>query len=63
MTPAQYKKAIEAVGLNINSAAKFLGVLPRQSRRYASGEAKVPEATAMLLRHMVVDGLKPEDVK
>lgn len=62
MTPKQYADAIEKVGLSQRSAAKFLGVDERTSRRWISGEAPIPEATAKLLRLMVKLKLDPEDV-
>lgn len=63
MTPTQYKKAIEALGLSQIRAAEFLGVAPRTSQGYALGEYPVPEAIAKLLRLMVRLNLKPDDVK
>ena len=62
MTPNQYKKAIEALGLSQVRAGAFLGVSPRTSQGYALGEYPVPTAIAKLLRLMVKLGLKPEDV-
>lgn len=62
MTPNQYKKAIEALGLSQVRAGEFLGVSPRTSQGYALGEYPVPEAIAKLLRLMVKLGLKPDDV-
>ena len=63
MTPNQYKKAIEALGLSQVRAAEFFGVAPRTSQGYALGEYSVPESIAKLLRLMVKLGLKPEDVQ
>ena len=62
MTANQYKKAIEAIGLSQVRAGEFLGVSPHTSQGYALGEYPVPEAIAKLLRLMVKQGLKPEDV-
>ena len=63
MTPNQYKKAIDALGLSQVRAGEFLGVSPRTSQGYALGEYPVPEAIAKLLRLMVRLDLKPDDVK
>lgn len=55
LTPAQkragkkYKKDIAALELSQVSAAKFLDVNERTSRRYASGEWPLPKAHQMLL--------------
>lgn len=63
MTPLQYAAAIERLGLSQRAAAHFLGIDERQSRRWIAGEARIPEATAKLLRLMVRLKLSPDDVK
>jgi hypothetical protein len=62
MTPTQYRKAIEALGLTQDSAAQFLGVSVRTSHGYANG-LPIREGDAKLLRLMVLLRLKPELVK
>lgn len=62
MTPEEYLAAITALGLNLSSAARFLLINQRTSRRYASGALVVPELMAMLLRAMVRCRLTPEAV-
>jgi DNA-binding transcriptional regulator YiaG len=62
MTPNQYRTAIAKLGLSQVKAALFLGVSPRQSRRWALGESPIPEGYAMLLRLMIRHGLTPVDV-
>lgn len=59
----QYRTAIEKLGLSQRGAAQFLEVDERTSRRWALGEAQVPESVAMLLRLMIRLKLNPEDVK
>jgi hypothetical protein len=63
MTPAQYRKAIAKVGLSQRAAGAFFGVDERQSRRWAAGDAGVPESTAKLLRLMIRLKLTPDDVE
>lgn len=63
MTPNQFRAAIEAIGLSQRGAGLFLGVDERTSRRWALGEAAIPESVAKLLRLMVRLKLSPEDVK
>jgi hypothetical protein len=63
MSPAQYRKAIAALGLNQTEAAHFLGVTPRQSRRYAAGDRDIPEATVKLLKLMIERKIKPEELE
>lgn len=63
MTGVQYRAAIEKLGLSQQGAARFLCVGERTSRRWALGEARVPESVAMLLRLMIRLKIKPEDVR
>lgn len=62
MTPKQYADAIERLGLSQRAAGSFLGVDERQSRRWISGQSRVPESVGKLLRLMIRLKLKPEDV-
>jgi len=64
MTPAEYRAALEEVGLNVTSASKFFQTDERTTRRWASDEAAkdVPRAVAMTLRLMARHGLSPNDV-
>ena len=68
MTPDQYRSAIAALGLSQAEAGCFLTNNPRTSRRWASGESRVPKAVSMLLWLMLdLRGadiwLKPEDIE
>lgn len=47
MSPAEYRQAIEGLGLNQVSAAKALGINPRTSRRYA--KFGIPHRTARII--------------
>lgn len=62
MTQTQYREAIAKLGLSQRGAAAFLGVDERSSRRWAAGDAAIPEAVAKLLRLMIRLKIKPEDV-
>jgi len=62
MTPKQYADAIALLGLSQIAAGRFLGIDPRQSRRWIAGDARVPEAVAKLLRLMIRLKLKPDEV-
>lgn len=61
MTPADYRKTIDQLGLSQRKAGRFLGVDERTSRRWAN-EGPIPVAVALLLRLMVRFKLKPADV-
>jgi len=63
MTPAQYRAAIENLGLSQRAAGQFLGIDERQSRRWIAGDARVPESAAKLLRLMVRLKISADDVK
>jgi predicted transcriptional regulator len=62
MTPAQFRAALEKLGLSQVEAAEFLGVSTRAAHGYANGWP-IREGDAKLLRLMVKLGLKPEEVK
>lgn len=62
MTGDEYKAAVEAIGLSVNSARKFFEMSESTSRRYRAGRTPVPKAIAMLLRLMVKQGLMARDV-
>lgn len=53
MTPKQYRKALDELGLSQVEAAKLLGVNPRTSRRYALGERSIPKPVELLLKRLV----------
>ena len=53
MTPQQYALALNALGLSQLAAGRWLGVSPRTSRRYITGNSTIPPAHAMLLRAAV----------
>ena len=59
MTPRQFERTIKALGLSQAAAARYLGHSERQARRYVTGEAKVPEAEALLLRSLLASGEVP----
>lgn len=63
MTANEYRATIARLKLSQRKAAGVLGVGERSSRRWALGEAPVPEPVAKLLRLMIKHKLKPEDVK
>jgi hypothetical protein len=62
MTKAQYRAALDALGLSQGDAAEFLGVTVRTSHGYANG-ASIPTAIAKLLRLMVRLHIRVEEVK
>jgi hypothetical protein len=63
VTPAQYKTAIDRLGLSQERAGDWLGVGRRTSQGWALGEYPVPEPVAKLLRLMVRLKLKPDEVE
>ena len=50
MTPAEYAAILARLDLSQVGAARLLGIGERTSRRYAAGDAEIPEPTAILLR-------------
>lgn len=62
MTPAQYAKALAALGLSQRSGAKFLGIDERTSRKWIAGEARIPISVGKLLRLMIRLRVSPDEV-
>jgi plasmid maintenance system antidote protein VapI len=50
MTPVEYGVFLELLGLSQLAAGRWLGVSPRTSRRYITGNATIPPAQVLLLR-------------
>jgi hypothetical protein len=61
MTAKQYQRALDRIGFNQVTAAHFLAIDPRTSRRYALGELPVPPLIAKVLDYMVKHNLTAED--
>jgi DNA-binding transcriptional regulator YiaG len=62
MTPVQLQAALDRIGLSQRGGARFLEIDERTMRKWIAGEARIPEATAKLLRVMIRLKLAPEDV-
>lgn len=58
MTAAEYREALEFLGLSIVGAGPVLGVTGRQSQRYAAG-AEIPITVNRLLEMLIVRGYVP----
>jgi len=61
MTAEEYRGRIQALGLTQNAAARFLGVSPRASRRFADGTQAIPHAIDALLRIMIAYDVSVEE--
>jgi len=62
MTANQYQAALDKLEMTQLAAGELFQVGPRTSHRWASGEARVPAAVAMLLRLMVDRVITPDDL-
>lgn len=62
MTPAQYRTALDKLGLTQGDAARLFGVSLRTAHGYAHGDTRIPEGFARLLRLWIEHGIDPEDV-
>lgn len=56
MTADAYRDALDRLGLSQVGAAKFFGVNPRTSRRWALGEQEVPRVVELALEFMIALG-------
>lgn len=50
MTALQFRAALSRLGVSQLEIARRLGLGARTVRRYAAGDAEIPEPTAILLR-------------
>jgi hypothetical protein len=62
LTAKQYRRHIKQLGLNLSSAADFLDISYRTSRRLGdtTADAPIPRAVAMVLRLALRYQIKPE---
>ena len=63
MTAAEFRVALDQLGLSIVASAEHLGLSYRQSQRYASGTSPVADPVAKLLRLAIRIGLCANDLK
>jgi DNA-binding transcriptional regulator YiaG len=63
MTSEQFNAALETIELTQQRFASIIRVNDRTVRRWASGEAEVPTAVAMLLNLMLATGCIATDLK
>jgi hypothetical protein len=63
MTTAEYRAALNKLGLSIVASAEPLGLSHRQSQRYANGTSPVADPVAKLLRLAIRIGLTADDLK
>ena len=59
MSPRAYKAALKALNMSQAGAGRYLGVSERTACRYVVGDAVIPTATALLLRCLIANGIKP----
>jgi len=58
MSKEEYAATIEALGLSMAAAGRYLGVTARTGRRYVKGVTTVPVSQVLLLRALVHYGAK-----
>ena len=63
MTPIQDREALRRLELSQLAAGRLLRIGPRTSRRWALGEARIPETAAMMLRLMVKGKISRDDIE
>jgi len=59
MSPRAFKLAIKRLGMSQGGAGRYLGVSDRTAARYCAGDAAVPTASALLLRCLIANQIKP----
>jgi hypothetical protein len=63
MTTAEYRAALDTLGLSVVGSAEPLGLSRRQSQHYANGASPVADPVAKLLRLAIRTGLSASDLK
>lgn len=51
--PTPYSRALLKLGWNQVQSARILGIGPRSSRRYASGDREIPHYLELLLKSLI----------
>ena len=57
MSPEQFRKTVEALGISRAACGRLLGRSERTINRYASGMTDIPVAEIMLLRGLLETGV------
>lgn len=63
MTPAQFRAALKKLDISQVKIADALGIDQRTARRYAAGDADIPEPVAIILRLLLSGKIKLEDLR
>jgi hypothetical protein len=63
VTPAQFRSALKKLDVSQVKIAEALGIGQRTARRYAAGDAEIPEPVAIILRLLVAGKIKLEDLR
>jgi hypothetical protein len=58
MSPQEYINSLKTLGFNHVSAGRFFDYSERTSQRYAKGTAEVPRTLVMLIRVLLLFGIK-----
>ena len=56
MTAAQFRQALDQVGLSEGRFARLYGVIPKRVRSWAAGEEDIPHAALVMLSLMTMPG-------
>ena len=63
MSKTQFRRALKTLGISQRGFARLIGASERTARRWALGEAELPESDAILLRLMLDGKITAEDVE
>jgi predicted DNA-binding protein (UPF0251 family) len=63
MSKLEYQRVLDHLGINTEEAAPVIGVSRRQSCRYASGDSRIADAVAKLLRVAIAHRLTAPDIQ
>ena len=63
MTPTEFKRIMDSLGLTQTGASRVFGVSDRAIRSWLTGERSIPEPLAKLLRLVVTGKVSVDDVR
>ena len=63
MTPAEFRAALDRLGLSQVGAARLLGYGGRTAQHWAAGTAEIPPAVAILLRLLLAGIVSVEQIE
>jgi DNA-binding transcriptional regulator YiaG len=62
MTPSQYRKALNTLGLSQEALARLLEITGRTSNRWMAGDVPIPKSVSLVLLYWIKTGVRPDEI-